>query len=83
MDPGDSSTSTTLPPGDVFDGLAANNIEDRDAATRMAAALGVEVAPRLLLWDDAPPSNRARRLWAFMGIHLRRAEEPPYDDRSA
>jgi hypothetical protein len=75
VDPGDSSTSTTLPPGDVFDGLAANHIEDRDAATRMAAALGVEVAPRLLLWDDAPPSNRARRLWAFMGIHLRRAEE--------
>ncbi len=73
MDP--LSTSTTLPPGDVFAGLASTRIEDRDSATRMAIMMGTAVAQKLLLWDDAPPSNRARRLWAFMGIHLRRADD--------
>ncbi len=74
MDPV-SPTSSTLPPGDVFAALGASAVEDRDAATRMAIGLGADMGPRLLRWDDAPPSNRARRLWAFMGIHLRRAEE--------
>ena len=71
MDP----LSTTLPPGDVFAGLASGRIEDRDSATRMAIAMGSAVARKLLLWDEAPASNRARRLWAYTGIHLRRAEE--------
>jgi len=71
MDP----LSSTLPPGDVFAGLASARVEDRDAATRMAILMGTAVAQKLLLWDSVPPSNRARRLWTFLGIHLRRAED--------
>jgi len=78
MDP----LSTTLPPGDVFGGLASPRIEDRDNATRLAVAMGTAVSQRLLQWDDAPPSNRARRLWAYMGIHLRRAEAAIRQPRS-
>jgi hypothetical protein len=82
MDPV-SPTSTTLPPGDVFAALGASSADDRDAATRMAIGLGAEMGPRLLRWDDAsPPSNRARRLWAFMGIHLRRGEDAVREPRN-
>ncbi|MBA2539131.1 MAG: hypothetical protein H0V17_05805 [Deltaproteobacteria bacterium] len=78
MDP----LSSTLPPGHVFDGLAASSTEDRDAATRIAIALGTEVSSKLLLWDELTPSNRARRLWAFMGVHLRRGADMVRQPRS-
>lgn len=70
MDP----LSTTLPPGDVLAGLAAPRVEDRDAATRTAIAMGPAISSRLLLWEDAPASNRARRLWAYTGAQVRRTE---------
>jgi hypothetical protein len=69
MDP----LSSTLPPGDVFAGLRAESLETRDGATRMAITMGTAVARKLLLWEEAPLSNRARRLWAYTGVHLRRA----------
>lgn len=65
---------STLPPGDVFSGLASAKVEDRDSATRMAIAMGNAVARKLLLWTEVPASNRARRLWTYTGSHLRRAE---------
>ncbi|HEU0030124.1 MAG TPA: hypothetical protein VFQ53_05810 [Kofleriaceae bacterium] len=61
-------------PDDLVAALAATRIEQRDAATRLLIAMGPEVAQRVLRWGDAPPSNRARRLWTYTGIHLRRAE---------
>ncbi|MEO8703505.1 MAG: hypothetical protein ABI867_25885 [Kofleriaceae bacterium] len=70
MDP----LSSTMPPGDILAGLASPRLDERDAATRLAILMGTAVSPKLLLWDEAPPSNRARRLWAYMGVHLRRAE---------
>jgi hypothetical protein len=54
----------------VFDGLAAPATADRDAATRSAIARGTKVSSKLLLWDEMTPSNRARRLWTFMGVHI-------------
>jgi hypothetical protein len=70
MDP----LSSTMPPGDLFAGLASPRLDERDSATRMALLMGTAISQRLLQWDEAPPSNRARRLWAYMGVHLRRAE---------
>lgn len=66
----------------MFEGLASTSTTDRDAATRMAIALGTELSSRLLLWDEASPSNRARRLWTFMGVHLRRSDEMVRQPRS-
>jgi hypothetical protein len=71
MDP----LSTTLPPGDIFAGLASPRLEERDASSHLAILMGTALSQRLLLWDDAPPSNRARRLWTYLGAHLRRAEQ--------
>lgn len=59
----------------VFEGLAAASTEARDAATVQAIALGTELSSRLLLWDQLSPSDRARRLWTFMGVHLARGTE--------
>src|SRR5688572_29259126 len=70
MDP----LSRTQPPGDVFAGLASQDLDECDAATRVAITQSTALGQRLLQWHDAPPSNRARRLWAYMGIHLRRGE---------
>lgn len=77
MDP----LSPTLPPGDALAGLAAPRLDDRDRATRIAITIGAAVAPKLLHWEDAPPSQRARRLWAYTAIHLRRAEAAIRDPR--
>jgi len=68
------ATSSTLP-GNVVESLASATTVERDAATRMAIALGTAMSSRLLLWDELSPSDRARRLWAFMGVHLKRGTE--------
>ncbi len=80
MDP--HATSSTLPPGHVFEGLAAPATEDRDAATGMAIALGTALSSKLLIWDELTPSDRARRLWTFMGVHLKRGAEMIAEPRS-
>ena len=59
----------------LFDGLANAQTEVRDAATRQAIELGTDQASQLLLWEALSPSDRARRLWTFMGVHLRRGTE--------
>jgi hypothetical protein len=66
----------TLPPGDLVAALASTSIAERDEATRVAIAMGIGVAPRLLQWDaGSPPAAKARRLWTFIGIHLRYGDE--------
>jgi hypothetical protein len=64
-----------MPPGHVFDGLASAATADRDAATQQVIARGTELSSKLLLWDELSPSDRARRLWTFMGVHLERGAE--------
>ncbi len=66
----------------LFDGLAAASTEARDAATRQAIELGTAQASQLLLWEELSPSDRARRLWTFMGVHLRRGTEMVASPRS-
>lgn len=68
------SFGSTLPPGDIFAGLASSRVEERDDATRMAIAMGPSVAPRLLKLIADSPEGRRRALWAYTGMHLRRAE---------
>ena len=48
----------------------------------MAIALGTELSSKLLLWDDLTPSDRARRLWTFMGVHLKRGAEMVREPRA-
>lgn len=59
----------------LFAGLAAVDLETRDGATAQAIELGTQQASQLLLWEQLSPSDRARRLWTFMGVHLRRGTE--------
>ena len=70
MDP----LSTTLRSTDVMSALSSTKLDERDDATRVAIATGGALGPRLLK-DDPSPSVRSRRIWAYMGIHLRRAED--------
>ena len=63
----------TLNQTDVIAGLRSPRLVERDDATRLAILTG-RVA-NLLDWEGASPSERARRQWTFLGVHLRRAEE--------
>jgi hypothetical protein len=71
MDP----LSNTLRSTDVLDALASPTVAERDDATRVAIATGGALGPRLLKLDGLPLPVRARRLWAYTGIHMRRGED--------
>ncbi len=71
MDP----LSNTLKSTDVMSALASPRLDERDDATRIAIATGGALGPRLLAFDGVPIPVRARRLWAYTGIHMRRAED--------
>jgi hypothetical protein len=71
MDP----LSTTLRSTDVMTALSSPRVDERDDATRVAIATGGALGPRLLRFTDEPPTVRARRLWAYTGIHMRRGED--------
>jgi hypothetical protein len=69
------SLINTLRPADVLAGLASPDLATRDEATRAAIGASVIGAPALLAWrPDDLPSHRARRLWTYVGVHLRRVE---------
>ena len=66
----------------MFSGLAAATTGERDAATHAVIELGTEVSSKLLLWEELSASDRARRLWTFMGVHLERAAQMIRQPRS-